>query len=35
VLTIEELGKAMIHVVSKGYKKNILEVKDIREAACL
>lgn len=35
VLTLEELAKAMIHVVSKGYEKNILEVKDIRKAANL
>ncbi|MEH6679799.1 MAG: NAD-dependent epimerase/dehydratase family protein [Sediminicola sp.] len=31
--TIEEIGKAMIGTVSKGCSKNILEVKDIKEAA--
>lgn len=31
--TIEEIGKAMINTATKGYSKNILEVKDINEAA--
>ncbi len=29
VSTLEELGKAMIHVAGQGYNKNVLEVKDI------
>ena len=29
VSTLEELGLAMIHTATKGYNKNILEVKDI------
>jgi len=33
VLTLEEVGKAMINAVIKGYPKNILEVKDIRQLA--
>jgi hypothetical protein len=33
VSTLKELGLAMIHVASKGYEKQILEVKDIVEAA--
>ena len=32
-LTMEEVGKAMIHAVTKGYPKNILEVADIRALA--
>lgn len=31
--SLEELGKAMIHGVTKGSEKNILEVKDIRKLA--
>ncbi|MGS2737692.1 NAD-dependent epimerase/dehydratase family protein [Sinomicrobium sp. M5D2P17] len=31
--TIEEIGKAMINTATYGYSKNILEVKDIKEAA--
>ena len=31
--TLEEVGKAMIHVAQRGYAKKILEVKDIVEAA--
>jgi nucleoside-diphosphate-sugar epimerase len=33
VLTLEEVGKAMINAVIKGYPKNILEVADIRQLA--
>lgn len=33
VLGLDEIGKAMINVVSSGYDKNILEIKDIRIAA--
>jgi nucleoside-diphosphate-sugar epimerase len=33
VCTIEEIGKAMINTATKGYSKNILEVKDINQAA--
>ena len=33
VSTLKELGLAMIHVATKGYPKNILEVKDIIAAA--
>lgn len=33
VLTMEEVGKAMIYAVTKGYSKNILEVSDIRQLA--
>ncbi len=29
VSTLKELGLSMIHVVTKGYHKNVLEVKDI------
>lgn len=32
-LTLEEVGKAMINAVTKGYPKNILEVADIRQLA--
>jgi hypothetical protein len=28
--TLRQLGLAMIHAVSKGYDKNIIEVKDIK-----
>jgi hypothetical protein len=31
--SLEELGKAMIHAITKGYEKNILEVNDIRMLA--
>jgi nucleoside-diphosphate-sugar epimerase len=31
--TLSEVAQAMINVVEKGYNKNILEVKDIRERA--
>ena len=30
ISSLAQLGKAMIHVVLQGYKKNILEVKDIK-----
>jgi hypothetical protein len=30
VCSLAQLGKAMIHVVSRGYEKNILDVKDIK-----
>jgi len=33
VLTLEEVGKAMINAVTRGYAKNILEVADIRQLA--
>ncbi|MFT3703549.1 MAG: NAD-dependent epimerase/dehydratase family protein [Agriterribacter sp.] len=33
VLTMEQVGKAMIHAVTKGYNKNILEIEDIRKLA--
>lgn len=33
VLTLQQLGLAMIHVSTAGYKKHILEVRDIQEAA--
>lgn len=33
VLTLEEVGKAMINAVTIGYRKNVLEVKDIRQLA--
>lgn len=32
-LTMKQVGQSMINVVEKGYSKNILEVKDIRETA--
>ncbi len=35
VSTLKELGLAMIHVATKGYTKNIMEVKDIIAAAKL
>ncbi len=31
VLTLEEVGKAMINAVTTGYPKNVLEVSDIRQ----
>jgi uncharacterized protein YbjT (DUF2867 family) len=33
VLTMQEVGRAMIHAVTIGYRKRILEVLDIRELA--
>ena len=33
VLTLSEIGKAMINVVKKNYHQNILEVKDIKALA--
>ena len=33
VLTMQQVGRAMINTVTKGYAKNILEIKDIRELA--
>ncbi|MEO8414023.1 MAG: NAD-dependent epimerase/dehydratase family protein [Ginsengibacter sp.] len=33
VLTMHEVGRAMINSVTVGYSKNVLEVKDIRELA--
>jgi uncharacterized protein YbjT (DUF2867 family) len=33
VSTLKELGLSMIHVLTKGYHKNVLEVKDIVELA--
>jgi len=35
VITLQELGKAMINAVTKGYEKNVLEVSDIKELAKL
>lgn len=35
ICTLQQLGSAMIHVVAKGYPKNILEVKDIKAASNL
>jgi hypothetical protein len=31
--TLQEVGRAMIHAVSKGYPKQILDVKDIVKLA--
>lgn len=33
VLTLQEVGRAMIHAVTIGYPKNVLEVSDIRRLA--
>jgi len=33
VLTLQEVGRAMINAVTIGYSKNVLEVSDIRELA--
>jgi len=33
VLTLEEVGKAMIHATTKGYPKTILEIEDIKKLA--
>lgn len=33
VLTMEEVGKAMINCVTKGYNKNVLEISDIKQLA--
>ena len=33
VLTMQEVGRAMIHAVTIGYPKNVLEVSDIRQLA--
>lgn len=35
VLSLHTVGVAMINCVSKGYDKNVLEVKDIKKAAAL
>ena len=35
VLSMHEVGQAMINAVTVGYPKNVLEVKDIRELARL
>jgi nucleoside-diphosphate-sugar epimerase len=35
ILTISEVGKAMINCVTTGYNKNVLEISDIKEAAKL
>jgi uncharacterized protein YbjT (DUF2867 family) len=35
VVTISQVGKAMINCVTKGYNKNVLEISDIRKAAAL
>jgi hypothetical protein len=33
VLTLQEVGRAMINAVTIGYPKNVLEIKDIKELA--
>ena len=33
VLTMHEVGKAMINAVTVGYPKNVLEITDIKELA--
>lgn len=33
IITMQELGKAMIHVTTSGYEKHILEIKDIKQLA--
>ena len=33
VLTLQEVGRAMINAVTVGYRKNVLEVSDIRQLA--
>ncbi len=33
VLTLQEVGRAMINAVTVGYSKNVLEVADIRQLA--
>ena len=33
VLTMQQVGRAMIHAVVRGYGNNILEISDIRELA--
>jgi len=33
VLTMQEVGRAMINAVTIGYPKSILEIKDIKELA--
>ena len=33
VLSMQEVGRAMIHVVTVGYRKRILEISDIRQLA--
>lgn len=35
VLSLQTVGLAMINCVSKGYDKNVLEVKDIKKAAAM
>lgn len=35
ICSLSELGKAMIHVTKSGFPRNILEVKDVKEAAGL
>lgn len=32
-LTLKQVGKAMIHTVSKGYPKQVLEIRDIKKLA--
>ncbi|HEX5113076.1 MAG TPA: NAD-dependent epimerase/dehydratase family protein [Saprospiraceae bacterium] len=32
-LTLQQVGRAMIHAVTKGYTKSVLEVKDIKDLA--
>jgi hypothetical protein len=33
VLTMQEVGRAMIHAVTLGYRKRTLEISDIRQLA--
>lgn len=33
VVSLQEIGRAMIHATTKGYEKNILEIKDIKALA--
>ena len=35
ISTLKQIGLAMIHAVSKGYEKQILEVKDIKTLASI
>jgi len=35
VTTLKQLGLAMINAVTKGYEKNVIEVKDIKILSAL
>jgi hypothetical protein len=35
IITLQELGEAMIKTVTKGYEKSILEISDIKKLAKL